>query len=605
MPAQPGSIAFSLFCRLAYWIPLALAIILLTVALFGNLLGLDQDLRWGGVRIMVLIAGLAVLGFALVDKGLHIADRILLQRVQHRNTLDRIKDQPRTTSPGQSMPIRIALALFLLFMVFFYLGMNTVWTLPPWPKSSYVYDSLAQAFTRGEVSLPIEPASDLEELDNPYDPAERAGIPVTGDLSYYDGRYFIYWGPSPAALSALWLLFGGSAISDNFIVFLSISAILIFGALSVLLVQREYFPRLPVWIIFAALLLVATTHPTLWTLNSPSIYTAAISSGQAFFIGGLFFMLSAITSEKPSTWRYFACGTFWALAVGSRLTLLVAVLPLVLFIVIVRIRAYFKNGKNRNELHPIVGMLIPLLLGAILLGGYNYARFENPFETGFAYQMVGDDQNSAMREGRVFNPRYVLSHSLNYLAAPIRIIPTFPFIRPWWHAYPPFSTFLARFDAPLKHGAQNAAGLLFVTPALLLGAFVVMNALSCPIGNIKNPLDRRSRSSSSLPLRWIVLSLFLSGGALALTVLLYRVSAMRFLMEVTPVFAILSAIGAFTLYESSRGLPARRIAVILLITLTITFSALIGFLLALNGADSRFDDVNPELYQFLVNVFSH
>jgi hypothetical protein len=105
-------------------------------------------------------------------------------------------------------------------------------------------------------------------------------------------------------------------------------------------------------------------------------------------------------------------------------------------------------------------------------------------------------------------------------------------------------------------------------------------------------------------LRWIVLSLFLSGTALMLTVLLYRVSAMRFLMEVTPVFAILSAIGVFTLYESSRGLPARRIAVILLITLTIAFSAIVGFLLALNGADSRFDDVNPELYQFMVNLFS-
>jgi hypothetical protein len=463
---------------------------------------------------------------------------------------------------------------------------------------------LAAAFADGQVALHTTPSPALAELANPYDPEARQGIEVVGDLSYFNGKYYLYWGPTPGALSALWLLLGGPPISDSHIVFYSVSLIFVFSALMVLTVQREYFPAMPPWIVFAGLLLVATAHPSLWTLNSPSIYTAAIASGQAFYVSGLYFLLTFLQVPRLAFWRLVACGTCWALALGCRLTLAVAIVPLVLLFVARRVRSLLRTGIVRRELYGVLGLAVPLAIGALALGVYNQARFGNPLETGFSYQMVGSDQGQDMQEGLIFNTRYVFGNFLHYVAAPIRLESEFPFVRPWWEAYPPFSNFLARFNIPSQHSVQNASGLIFVTPALMLGVLLIKDALSCPFGERPSLLEARRRSPGSLTLRQVVLAVSLPGLALAGVALLYRVSAGRFLMEVTPSFAILSAISAMKLHQESQALPARRTAVYLLIILTIAVSAVIGFLLALNGADSRFDDFNPELYAFLVNLFS-
>jgi len=209
-----------------------------------------------------------------------------------------------------------------------------------------------------------------------------------------------------------------------------------------------------------------------------------------------------------------------------------------------------------------------------------------------------------MRRGLVFSPRYLIPNLLHYLATPIRLDPEFPFVRPWWEAYPPFASFLLRFTVPQEHSVQDAAGLIFVAPALVLAGPLLKNALSCRTCGGQNLLDSRRKAVGSPTLRQVVLLVFVSGLALACPVFLYRVSSIRFLMEVTPVFAVLAPLGAFALYQTSRHLPARRVVVTLLITSTILVSALIGFLLALKGADSRFDDANPVLYSFLVQLFA-
>ncbi|HLF37732.1 MAG TPA: hypothetical protein VI520_07345 [Anaerolineales bacterium] len=595
-----------LLCHLALWLPLGAAVAAVLAASFGSLLGLDPDLKWGGVRLMVLGGGLAVLGIFAADRILARIDLGLLRRNKPQlseGTPPVLTSEPITGARSMTLP-RGQLALFFLTTIFIYLGLATVWNWPRWPKSTYRYDSLAEAFAKGNVALSIQPSPALADLDNPYDPAAREGIQVISDLSYFDGRYYMYWGPTPAALSAVWLLAGGSPISDALIVFLSISVMFVFSALLVLDLQRKYFPNMPPWLVAGSLVLVATAHPALWTLNSPSIYTAAISSGQAFFVGGLYFMLTTLNAPPTAPWRHVACGTFWALAIGSRLTLLVTVGPLVLVVIALRLRAMLGSRSGKQELYQIGALLMPLALGGILLGAYNFARFGDALESGFRYQIVENDQGEAMRQGLVFNPRFLIPNLLHYLATPIRLGPEFPFVRPRWEAYPPFASFLARFKIPQEHSVQDAAGLIFVTPALLLGGPLLMSALSCPSGAGQNPLNGRGVMSASLTLRHFVLVLLLSGLTLTLPILAYRVSSIRFLMELSPVMAVFASLGAFFLYQNTRSLPSRRLAVISLITSAIALSALIGFLLALNGADSRFDDANPTLYQALVDLFS-
>jgi len=64
------------------------------------------------------------------------------------------------------------------------------------------------AFLNGSIALEAEPTPRLEELDNPYDTAERkeAGLNYYSnetensylwDIAYYDGQYFSYFGIAP------------------------------------------------------------------------------------------------------------------------------------------------------------------------------------------------------------------------------------------------------------------------------------------------------------------------------------------------------------------------------------------------------------------------
>jgi hypothetical protein len=605
MAGDRRSLLKSVSCRLAYGLPLVAALIIVLVAGLSGFLGVDADSKWGEVRLITLGAGLVVIGLAAGDRLLAAIDRRLLERDRPRTEPDIAADE---RAPGHvrrpSVTRRLLLFLFLGLTLATYLGLVTVWNWPRWPKSTFEYGSLAEAFSHGELSLPILPDPGLAKLSNPYDPAAREDMKVEGDLSYFNGRYYMYWGPTPAALSAIWLVVGGSPISDALIVLLSLSLVFLFSVLIVLRIRREYFRRSPDWLSLGGLVLVATAHPILWTLNSPSIYTAAISSGQAFFIGGLYFMLTGLISSRSGAWEEVGCGILWALAIGCRLTLLVAIGPLVLLLIAFRLRSPSAGGGTRGELARITRTLAPLVIGIAILGAYNFARFGDPLETGFRYQMVGDDQGQAIRQGLVFNPRYIVPNLLDYLVTPIRVIRDFPFIRPWYEAYPPFASFLARFRLPEAYSVQNAAGLAFVTPALLLGALLLVRALSCPSGAAPDPMDARNGSARRLTLRHVVLILAVAALALAGPTFLYKVAEQRFLMEVTPTFAILSAVGAFCLYHASDDKPARRAAIVVLVTSTIVFSALVGFLLALNGAGSRFDDVNPRLYAFLVGLFS-
>jgi hypothetical protein len=63
-----------------------------------------------------------------------------------------------------------------------------------WPKSSVYYDLLGTAFSHGQIALEVAPPPELLKLDDPYNPENRWDIPVLWDMSYYNGKYYLYWG---------------------------------------------------------------------------------------------------------------------------------------------------------------------------------------------------------------------------------------------------------------------------------------------------------------------------------------------------------------------------------------------------------------------------
>src|SRR5271170_3296922 len=100
----------------------------------------------------------------------------------------------------------IALAAGLLLVV----AIAQVWTIESRPgkrplKVEIGYARLADGFLHGQLSLPARPDPRLLVLTNPYDPKANAGLRLD-DAVLFNGKYYIYWGPVPALLTAFFCL---------------------------------------------------------------------------------------------------------------------------------------------------------------------------------------------------------------------------------------------------------------------------------------------------------------------------------------------------------------------------------------------------------------
>ena len=95
--------------------------------------------------------------------------------------------------------------VFVAFIALAIVGFVRLWLdsggrLVVWPSHTVYYEVLADAFMHHQVSLRIQPRAELAALPDPYDPA--ANLPYRWhDVAYYDGKYYLPWGPAPALIA--------------------------------------------------------------------------------------------------------------------------------------------------------------------------------------------------------------------------------------------------------------------------------------------------------------------------------------------------------------------------------------------------------------------
>ena len=84
---------------------------------------------------------------------------------------------------------------------------------PGYPGHYYQY--LTEGFVRGHTYMAIAPARELAGLPDPYDPAQNRLYRLS-DASYYQGRYYLYYGPTPIVVLMLpWRLLTGSEMPER------------------------------------------------------------------------------------------------------------------------------------------------------------------------------------------------------------------------------------------------------------------------------------------------------------------------------------------------------------------------------------------------------
>ena len=614
-----GSMTF--FRRLLPRITMALFALLVLLSLTAGLTGADPDNRWGLFRRAVFAVGAAGLLGAACLHGIRVLDRRIMSRSHAledtQPELDIRSRSPQTKAvsiepvmPSPAMPVRrwigwAAGALTVATIGVTYVGLVSVWHWTEWPATTAYYGMLADAFAQGNTYLPIEPAPGLSNVRDPY--ANWVGLGGIGNLSYYQGKYYLYWGPAPAVALAILRILGAPFLGDEVVVFIAISLIFVFSSLIVLRMRRLYFDGLPLWMTIAGLVIVATIHPMLWFQNSPSILTAAIASGQAFLMGGVYFVVRALTDRNAGATNYAVAGALWGLAMASRLTTVTSVSVLVLGVAILALRRAGSRHGHKAESVNMISLLVPLGLMLGLYGWYNMIRFGSPIETGFRYQFIEFDVSAQLERGNIFNLRYLIPNTLYYLLAPIRLISSFPFLRAVYYDYPLFTQLLARFGVPAEHRVEDATGLVFAAPSLLFAMTFARKRLSNEIphefGNDSPANKATGRAQTDLGSLGSLL--LLSGLAGVVPIFLYFYTTTRYEMDFVPLLAIVAVLGMWRLHEDTRPYPIQSRLATGAIILIVAAGTLVSLLLAVIGAASRFDDLNPGLYSFLVDFLPH
>jgi tetratricopeptide (TPR) repeat protein len=396
------------------------------------------------------------------------------------------------------------------------------------PAGDY-YNLLVQGFRAGQLSLNKQVPVGLTRLPDPYDATAnrlyRIGIDHLNDLSYYNGRFYLYFGITPA-LILFWPYadLTGHYMSER-------QAVFIFSALgflaSVALLRalwRRYFPEVSVRVAAACALALGLTTAIPVMVVQSAYYEVAISCAYLLTMLSLAAIWRALHESRKGMGWLAAASMAYGLAVGAR--------PGLLFGAVILLVPVAQAWRKRRPIGLVsISAIGPIAIIGLGLMLYNSLRFDNPFEFGQQYQLAG-----ARSLGRhYFLWRFVwFNFRVNFLE-PARWSSRFP----WVHAItaPPVP---AGYDM-----VENPFGVLTNIPLVWL-------AVAAP----RAWRNRPARETSML--RYVVLAVSLLSFASMPVILLYDFSTIRYEVDFLPALVLLASIGIVSLERGFCGQSPRR-----------------------------------------------
>ncbi len=598
----------------------------IVLALFAGQLGLTHSTSWGSRRVLLCAFGIVLIIGAYLFLNPQWENHWILERL-------------RLAKTARSYLVA-GICVLLTAVIYLWFSTTGLWIQWPDDSGSIYYDRLATSFLKGELALPIQPDPALLKLPDPYDPSARLNIPNLDklvDMSLYKGKVYMYWGAVPALPLVILKLVIPGTIGDQFLVFGFSLGLLIFQSLLILHIWRRFFYSLPEWTLAVPLLFAGLAAPLLWNLSVPLVYETAIMADQFFFIGGLYFIITALDQPSFSTKRLALAGAFFSFAVGSRATTaipvvfislmaawwivfgkdrsldllhnssdkpVIAVLP-VYFAVKERLKSLLQSTFARGLLQTarpartLAALVVPLMIGAILISWYNWARFESPFEFGFRYQIV--KVNYHKDYDSIFLPRYIPPNLYMYLLNPPRVTTIFPFIRPIWN-WPLRDTYHNNYS-PHIYNAEKMVGLLYIAPLAALSLIPLVTLLVKRLWR-GHGQERIPAQPTEQFLNWIVVGLFGCFLLMFASVLLYFYAAMRFSMDFFPILSLITAIGVWQGYQFFGSRPISRIFYSGFTMLLAAESIGMALLLPFASPIPHFQENNPELYNSLAHLLN-
>ncbi len=536
-----------------HYIPILLfadGLVSVCFAIFAHTLGMDPTPDWGRSRLFLFLLGMALIITALV-----------------------LFKQRTSFTSAETTKTVVLFAHLWAFIFIIYTWYITFGTFTEWRASTHYYSLLADAFGKGQLHVDVEPGAALLAAADPYNSEGRPAFDDdVWDLSLYKGKLYLYWGPVPAVLMTPVQLVLKTRLADMYPVFFFLCGLLIFNSLIIVKIWRKFFTDIPAWNIIVSIFVVGLVLPIPWSLSIPDVYEAAIGAGQFFLIGGIYFIILAFENEVKKRYLFLA-GLFWACSVGSRA---INVIPILFLIALTAF--WFWKDQPKNWMTFAAALLTPLAAGALLLGAYNWARFDSPLEFGLRYQITIYNLNRDMP--LAFQADYLPYNIGAYILQPFDFITSFPFIRPIGYSAMLQSRGITE---PKLYAAGNVTGILAFAPFLVLAILPFLK-------------KRASSPFSAQPL-----TIYLLGGSFLISftsLLLYYYGQMRFLVDVISQITLLAIFGYWLILRRSHYKKTMLHFSNFLILVTLIAS----LLLAVTSESGRMPKLNPALMD-KINTF--
>lgn len=394
------------------------------------------------------------------------------------------------------------------------------------------YNLLVEGFQAGQLSLHEEAPPGLARLADPYDPAAnhpfRQPPTLADDLSYYHGRFYLYFGITPALLLFWpWLAATGHALLHRDAVAIFCSGGFLLAAALLGAVWRTAFPAVRGWVAGAGVLALglATGLPVL--LQRSDVYEVSISCAYLLIALALFALWRSLHAAAGRAAWLAAASLSLGLAVGARP-------PVLLGAVVLLLPLASATRAERGRL--LLAAVLPLGLCGLGLMLYNYERFGSPLEFGQHYQLSGIRQDTV----RHFSPAYLWFNFRVYFLEPMRGQAHFPFLA---NIVPP--------PLPEGHGIVEKP---FSPFGVLVGIPFTWFALAAPLA-LRRTAGDRGRFAAFLAAVAILFA------APALVACLFFGTCSRYEVEFLPALVLLAVLGVFALENSPAPVAGRRAVV--------------------------------------------
>lgn len=239
------------------------------------------------------------------------------------------------------------------------------------------------------------------------------------DLSEYQGRVYLYWGPLPAILLLPLIVFYGSGLSDKLYT-------AFFGALNVfifyfiLLKLRKLVKGkiglnevilLSLFFAFGTVNFAASVVGRVWFSSQVLSLTTYLAS--------LFFLVDFLKKKKNWFWAIF----FWVTSWFGRLAYLLT-FPLYLGAI------WLSDLPRKRKAFYLLTFLLLTILGLSAYAFYNQSRFGSIWETGASFQAEAGRFKILKEKWGAYSFHYLPPNLWYQFFKPISFQTMFPFIKP-------------------------------------------------------------------------------------------------------------------------------------------------------------------------------